>query len=181
MVELSPAVNTAAELRNAFDRARAVPHSLQAAEQTEKLLAVRVCGDPYVIRISEISGIAHARKIVGLPSTIPEQLGLAGVHGSLVPVYSLAGLLGYSTETAQAKWLALCGVEEPFGLALNDLEGYLMVPLAQIDAAQSDDVTRPHARHMVRTGDAVRAVISIAAIREAIQRRFGIKSESKER
>lgn len=181
MIELSPAVNTAAELRNAFDRARAVPHSLQAAEQTEKLLAVRVSGDPYVIRISEISGIAHARKIVALPSTIPEQLGLAGVHGTLVPVYSLARLLGYSAETTQAKWLALCGTEEPVGLAFNDLEGYVVVASAQIYAARSDNLTRPDARHMARTADAVRAVISIPAIREAIQGRCGIKSKSKER
>lgn len=181
MIELSPAVNTAAELRSAFDRARAVPQVSQAVEQTEKLLAVRVSGDPYVIRISEISGIAHARKIVALPSAIPEQLGLAGVHGSLVPVYSLAALLGYSAETGPGKWLVLCGTEEPVGLAFNDLEGYLVVPSAQIYAAQSDHLTRRHARHMARTADAVRAVISIPAIREAIQGRCGVQGESKER
>jgi chemotaxis signal transduction protein len=173
--------DNAAELRNAFDRARAIPFSSQAVERMESLLGVRVCGDAYAIRISEISGLANARKVVELPSAIPELLGVAGVRGVLVPVYSLSALLGYNAEAAQGRWLVLCGTEEPVGLALNDFEGYVMVSSAKIYNAEPTDVAHTHAKHVVHTADRVRAVISIPRIREMIQTRCRTKDESKER
>jgi chemotaxis signal transduction protein len=181
LIGSSPRIGKAAELRNAFDRARAIPFSSQAVERMESLIGVRICGDSYAIRVSEISGLANARKIVELPSAIPELLGVAGVRGVLVPVYSLSALLGYNAEAVQGRWLVLCGTEEPIGLAFNDFEGYVTVPSAQVYAAAQNDVARTHAKHVVRTAQMVRAVVSIPLIRELIQARCGTKDESKER
>jgi chemotaxis signal transduction protein len=181
LIDSSPVMDKAAELRNAFDGARAIPFSSQAVERMESLLGVRVCGDAYAIRVSEISGLANARRIVELPSAIPELLGVAGVRGVLIPVYSLAALLGYNAEAVQGRWLVLCGTEEPVGLAFNDFEGYVMVSSEQVYNAEPNDVARTHAKHVVRTADMVRAVISIPLIRELIQTRCGTKDEAKER
>ena len=180
MIEVLP-TNKAAELRDAFDRARAMPFDSQAVEQTESLLIVRVSGDPYAIRVSEIAGLVNDRKIVEFPSAIAELLGVAAVRGVLVPVYSLAALLGYNAEAGPGRWLALCGTAEPVALAFNDFEGYMMVPSAHVYAAGPGDAARTQVKQVVRTADLVRAVISIPAIREVIQKCCGAKEEPKER
>jgi chemotaxis signal transduction protein len=181
VIDLPSSIGKAAELRDAFDRARAIPFASQAGERMESLLAIRVCGDPYAVRISEISGLANDRKIVALPSAMPELIGLAGIRGALIPVYSLASLLGYSAEVVPGRWLALSGTGEPVGLVFSQFEGYAMVPYSQVYAAERKDETRTHVTHVVHTADVVRAVISIPLIHEVIQRRCGKQSKSKER
>ena len=46
--------NKAAQLRQDFDRTFALPPSL-AAPEVEDLLAIRVAGDPYAIRLLDIA------------------------------------------------------------------------------------------------------------------------------
>jgi signal transduction histidine kinase len=132
----------AAELRSVFDKARALPFSLNGEEQAESLLAIRVSQDAYAVRVNEISGLVTDRKVVPIPSPISELLGVAGVRGALVPVYSLAALLGYGAETGQVRWLALCGTEEPLALAFGGFEGYTQVPLGQLYSADQEDENR---------------------------------------
>jgi chemotaxis signal transduction protein len=177
---LSPVASKIAELRNAFDRTRASPFSLGTSEQTENLIAVRVSRDAYAIRVSEISGLVTDRKIVAFPTPVSDLLGLTGVRGALVPVYSLTGLLGYNIETEQARWLALCGTDEPVALAFSSFEGYVRIPLAHLYLAEQKDMARTYVTHVMRAPDMVRAVVSIPLIREAIQKRCGNSSVSKE-
>ena len=183
MTEVLAFASKAAELRNAFDQARAIPLSMQAVEPVEGLLSIRVSGIPYAIRVSEITGLANDRKVVAFPSSIPELLGVAGIRGGLVSVYSLAALLGYSysREADQARWLILCGVEEPVGLAFSAFEGYLLVPLTHVYAAGQGDAARAHVKHVLRAADLVCAVVSIPDILESIKRRCDNSRPSMER
>ena len=181
MTRLSPTSAKVVELRSVFDHERAAPSSSRTEVQTESLLKIRVSGDAYAIRVSEISGLATDRKIVAFPSPISELLGLAGIRGALVPVYSLAGLLGHGTESGQVRWLVLCGTDEPFALAFGDYEGYVRIPQTQLYSAEQKDVTRINVTHVARTIDMVRAVVSIPLLREAIQERCRKNSVPKER
>jgi chemotaxis signal transduction protein len=181
MTSVSPIAAKAAELRSVFDHARAAPFPSGEEEQTEDLLAIRVSRDAYAIRVTEISGLATDRKVVTFPSPVAELLGVAGIRGALVPVYSLAALLGYAVETEQARWLALCGTEETFALAFCDFEGYVRVRTAQLYSAEQNDVARVHVTQVARTTDLVRAVVSIPLLREAIQERCRNNSVPKER
>jgi chemotaxis signal transduction protein len=181
MIELSPVATKAGELRNTFDRARSLPFLSSVVERIENLLAIRVSGDAFAIRLSEISGLATDRKIVAFPSPIPELLGVAAIRGRLVPVYSLAALLGYSAHSSQGRWLVLCGIEEPVGLAINDFEGYVRVPLAHVYTAEQRDGLSTHVKHVVRAADMVRDVISIPLVIEVIQKRCRDGSDLKER
>ena len=170
MMELLPVTAKAMELRNAFDRARALPFLSEVRERIENLLVLRVSGDAFAIRLGEISGLATDRKTIAFPSPIPELLGVAAIRSRLVPVFSLAALLGYSAPATPGRWLVLCATEEPVGLAINDFEGYLRVPLSRVYAAgQKDESLR--IKHVVRTDDMVRDVVSIPALLEIIQRR----------
>ena len=140
-----------------------------------------MAGDHYAIKVSEISGLVNDRKTVALPSPVPELLGVAGIRGGLVPVYSLAALLGYSQDPGRARWLALCGSEEPVGLAFSDFEGYLRVPVSQVYAAEQKGVTRAYLKHVLCVADMVRAVVSIPYLVEMIKRRCDKNRVSKER
>jgi purine-binding chemotaxis protein CheW len=176
MTEPASGASTAAAMRRAFDRAFAAPPP-PAAEELESLLAIRVLGDPYAIRIREISGVAINRKIVALPGPVPELLGVAGFRGGLLPVYSLAALLGYRQEVDAIRWLALCGSEEPVGLAFGILETYLRIPLAQVSAGEA---RREHVKDVARTEGLARPVVSIPSLLASVQRRSAAAHASKE-
>src|SRR5258708_16163647 len=100
------------------------------------------------MRVSEISGLATDRKIVAFPSPIPELLGVAGIRGALVPVYSLAMLLGYNAETERTRWLALCGTEDSVDLVLSDFDGYIRILLTKPSAAAPTLYAHPPATHV---------------------------------
>ncbi len=74
-------------------------------------------------------------------------------------------------DAEKIHWLALCGTQEPIALAFTDFEGYARVALSQLCATEQQDVSRTYIRHVVRTNEAVRAVVSIPLVQEAIQRR----------
>jgi len=86
-----------AEMRRQFDEsfARPRPHHLPAGES---MLAIVVRGEPFAVRLAETAGLAALEgKILPVPSEAKELLGLIGHRGTVVPVFSLAALLGYSS------------------------------------------------------------------------------------
>ena len=180
MISLPGLVSRATKLREAFDKERAAPASGCGDEQTESFLAIRVSKDSYAIRASEISGLTVGQKIVRLPSPVPELLGIAGVRGVLVPVYSLAALLGHDAENDEPRWLALCGTEDCIALAFGGFESYLRIPLANVYAAEKSKTAGSHITHVARGTDTVRGVVSIPLVKATIQERCH-GSASKER
>ena len=121
-------------LRAEFDQAFAMP-AKGVSEATEKLLAIRVGGDLYALRLSELAAVAKRGVVVPVPSTKPALLGIAGIEGRAVPVFSLALLLGYSAPDAQARWLALCDARDPVALAFSVLEGHFQFSAKSLEQA----------------------------------------------
>src|SRR6185295_4421011 len=116
MSESSFGLEKLEELKRSFDRSFAEAPRQQVA-QVEDLLCVRIAGDRYAVRLSETSGIYVDRKIVGLPSPLPDLLGMAGFRGSVIPVFDLGALLGYDMTGDAGRWLLLVGTNEIVGLA----------------------------------------------------------------
>src|ERR1700748_3867166 len=110
-------------LRAAFDGAFAEPPP-RGEEALEKFLAVRAGGGLFAFRLAEIAGVAVDRKLTPLPSPVPELLGLTGLRGRLVPVYSLTALLGGAPESAAGRWLVLVA-DGHVALATEGVAGYL--------------------------------------------------------
>jgi chemotaxis signal transduction protein len=157
------------ELRESFDKTFALPPPATAVD-TIGLLAIRVGGGAYAVRVDELADVQGACKVVPLPGGRPELLGLAGIRGRLVPVYSLAALLGLG-KTASWTWLAICGSQQPLGLTFDDLEGYIQASPADLYPAAEIERSRGHVREVLRKDGTTRSVVSassiVAILREA--------------
>ncbi len=160
----------AAALRHAFDRSFALPPP-QAAQQIEDLLAIRVAGDPYAIRLRDIAGVVAGRRVVPVPAVTLDLLGLAGIRGRVVPVFGLASLLGYGQAGGSPRWMVLCGPEEPIALAFSDFEGYLRLPTSALHADDSLRGTRQHVSEVASTEAGARSVISIPLVVATLRNR----------
>lgn len=159
-----------AELRRAFDESFAAPPSA-GKEEAEDLLCFRIRGDGYALRVHEIAGLAPAGRVLPLPSRTPELLGVAGHRGSLVPVYSLAGLLGYGPGRETPRWLALVGDRDPLALALGDLEGFKRIPRGDLHVPGREP--GKHVDQFAQSGSIVRAVLKVASIVAALRKDSG--------
>ncbi len=141
-----------------FRRAFDLEFSRQPRTETKRdveLLAIRVCGDPWALRLSEVAGLLAGRRITPAPSAVPEFLGLVGFRGGIHTAYSLRGFLGYPSGDAP-RWIVLVKAGDLVGLAFDDYEGYQSVP--ERDLA-------PRARGGSRTRSRGRADLRRAASR----------------
>jgi len=157
---------TLADLRREFDQGFAEPPHGKGAP-AEGFLAVRVDGDAYALRTREIAGLFKDRRLVALPSAVPELLGLASFRGILVPVYDLGPMLG--RRSAQASpWLVLTLDREPVGLAFEAFEG--QVSARREDVAEAGPHrARFHVREAMTSLDPVRPIVEVASVVEAIR------------
>ena len=174
--------NKAAQLRQAFDRTFALPPS-GASPEAEDLLTIRVAGDPYAIRLLDIGEIVTERRVISVPAVTPDLLGLAGIRGGIVPVFSLSSILGYGPDPGSPRWMIICGAEEPIALAFSDFEGCLRLPASALHADENLGTTREHVKYVnqvASTPDGVRAVISIPLIMASIRNRISQHRPTKE-
>lgn len=177
--ETSRAAVRAVDLRRSFDQ------TFTAAVQVvspdfEDLLGLRLGGDSYAVRLAEIAALLPERKIVALPSPLPELLGVAGLRGGIVPVYSLRALLGHGAGTERASWIILAGSDPVIGLAFDQFEGHLRIARSQITAGR-DGAPRAHVGEVARVAEALRGIISVRSIVETVKERIGRLGNIKER
>ena len=159
----------ARELAQAFDAAFAeAPHT--DAQKFEDLLAIRLGGEAHALRLSEVAGLFARRKIVRLPSALPELLGLVSLRAAIVPVYDLGALLGCAHQT-EPHWLVLAA-SASIALAFDELEGYQRVPTDSIVAgAASAGSAGAGDRELVRTGTELRPLVRVPMLIEGIAKR----------
>ncbi len=173
MTELSAAAAARlTALRQDFDQVFAAPYAVQA-EEHESLITLRMGGDRYALSVREITSVAVAGKLVALPSRSPGLLGLTGIRGAVVPVYSLSVLLGYPKAAETVRWLALCGAKEPLAFALGDFEGYVRVPNSAFHAP--DREARKHVHRFAQAGEVIRAIVNVSSLISEIQAKADIK------
>jgi purine-binding chemotaxis protein CheW len=158
----------AADLALAFDIGFArEPRTDRAA--SDALLGFGAGGDAYAVRLREITGLFNDRRVLLLPSPVPEFLGVAGIRGGIVPVYDLPALLGCPPATNR-RWLLLAAAAEPLGLAFDSFEGQLFAPQEDMVVTGSDGA-RPHVTRAVRIRDRLRYVVDIASVVAVVSRR----------
>lgn len=169
--ERAPA-SRAAQMRRAFDQAFAHP-PLARAEGGESFLAIRLGADAYAVRLSEVAELFKDRTIVRMPSRRNDFLGLAGLRGGIVPVYSLRDLLGYPVTNETARWLLLVAPGHSVAFTVDQFEGHLRVDRSQILPAPGNAI-RAHLREVARVNDEPRPIISLGSVLEGLQERPGL-------
>jgi chemotaxis signal transduction protein len=156
----------AADLRLEFDQAFAAPAAVAPA--TVDLLAVRVAGAAYALRLSEIGGLRADRRIMPLPGAAPELLGLAGLRGTLAAIYDLAPFLGHD-RSESARWVVLAGADRTVGLAFEELAGFLRVAPQALTSEAGPAPARRHVSGVVQVDGALRPLVDVGSILETIR------------
>lgn len=121
-------------LAAAFDGAFAEPERARD-EAPEAALAVRTGGRPYVVMMTGLASVARRGKIGPLPGGPPSQLGLTGIGGVVVVVFSLPSVLGHEVPPSDLEWLVVAGGQRALALAFEQLDGQITVPRASISQA----------------------------------------------
>jgi chemotaxis signal transduction protein len=170
---------TAAELRREFDATFGAPPAPRAAA-VASFLAVKLGDDGYAFRIHETSGLAAARKIVALPGAPSVLLGLAGIRGVVVPVFSLASAMGYSGDVAP-RWFVLCGGADPIAFAFAAFDGYLELPASEVRTVDERESGRAHVREVFQARGELRGVIALPSVTKAVRERGDAAGPTKER
>jgi len=155
------AVANVETLRREFDGAfaRAVR---ETADDSEDLLAVRVGGSPYALRVAELGGVSAGRRITPVPSSHAGLLGLVGIRGSLVPVFDLARLLDEQQAGEVPRWIAWSQGDSPVGLAFATVEGHLRVPASALELGAAAE--RTLVEKLVRVEAGLRPVVSVGNV-----------------
>jgi chemotaxis signal transduction protein len=179
MSEAAPGLlDRAAELRRAFDGSFAERTRLDGAPQ-EDLLAIRVASEPYAIRCAEITGLFADKKVTRVPSGAAALHGIGGFRGTIVPVYSLAALLGHPM-TAIPRWIVIAS-GLPVALAFEVLDGHLRMSRDEILPRDADERARKYVQHFMREQDHVRAIVHLPSVLDAIREQGPESAASEER
>lgn len=157
-----------ATLRWEFDSSFSVPSQPPNAD-LEQFLAIKTAGQPLALRVAELSRLEVRREIVPLPVENPHLLGLAGIQGRLLPIYSLAGLLGFERDDSDWRWIAVSDGEESLGLAFGSLDAHFSVSQSHVLDLGSSQAAKWHRRYAVRLESEVRNIVQLQSLRAAIQ------------
>jgi chemotaxis signal transduction protein len=159
---------TADAFRGAFDRSFSEAPR-QAGEPGEDFLCIHAGAEAYAVRLVDVSGLYKDRRIVALPSPLPELLGIVGIRGNITPVYDLASLLGHPSSDA-GRWLLLTGRNAVIALAFSEFDGHFRSTARDVARQNSGHASGRHVRETVRAGDGMRSIINLASLVETLAR-----------
>jgi len=156
----------AQSLRNAFDRTFSEPPAVVASSAL-RFLGLRIGGDPFALRTTDVARVHTGGVVVPVPSPSPTLLGIASVRSSLVAVHDLHLLLGYPAGGSRRYWV-LVRPGHPVGLAFDGLDGHFEAdPTSPIEASAG---AAHHIRGAARSGASIRPIIDVASILRALAR-----------
>lgn len=157
----------AARLRTAFDASFSAQRAPNAGAELD-LLAIRVGGHGYALRLAEVLAVHAERELVPVPSPVPSLLGLIGVRGLVVPIYDLRLLLGYPAGPPP-RWLCLARAASALGFAFEALEAHWRLPHESVVAgSELADNGQRFARGGVQTDAGPRPLLHLPSLIESV-------------
>ena len=166
-------------LREQFDQSFRMASSAGGVEHLD-FLAIRVAGDPYAVRLAEVASLQVDRRLVPVPSLLPELLGIAGFRGTLTPVYDLRALLGYSAGDA-LKWLVVVHWPTPIAFAFDDFDAHLRASTDRVSLALATGETSAAVQGAVHDGNSALPLLHLPSLVEGIAQRIKALGLSQER
>lgn len=164
-------------LREQFDQSFQTAAGASGVEQLD-FLALRIAGDRYALRLSEVASLQVDRRLVPVPSLLPELLGIAGFRGTLTPVYDLRALLGYSAGAA-LKWLVVAHWPSPIAFAFDGFDAHLRASTDRVSLAAAG--IGAAIQGAVKDGDSALPLLHLPSLVEGIAGRIKALGLSQER
>lgn len=158
----------AVALRDAFDRSFADPAQPDTALK-EDFVAIRVGNEALAIRLSEIAGLHVDKRLTRVPGGDSALLGIAGFRGAILPVYSLATLLGQG-PAAPPRWLVIAAAAS-IALGFDAFDYHLRVVAESVHPREASAPDQPFVRDFVPARELVRPILHLPSILEAIRMR----------
>ncbi len=155
----------AAELRSEFDRGFADAPDTETAVP-EDLLAIRLAGQGFLLRLPEIAGLFADKKITRVPGAGGALLGMIGFRGAIAPVYDLQELLGLAA-LKMPRWLVMASAA-PVAFAFEALEGQLCVSQSLITPRVSPD-PRGLSKSLTQVDGVLRPIVELSSALDAIK------------
>lgn len=155
----------AAELRHSFDLAF-TQAAISRDTALQSYLAIRVGGDPFAIRLSDLSHLVADKACTPVPVSAPGLLGITALRSSIVVVYDLRVLLGY-VANGTPRWILLTAADPTLGLAFDEFEGQRRVSQ---DAISYDTGSNSNHNNVMHDGDVMRPVIHIDGLIEQLRK-----------
>src|SRR5258706_8445815 len=140
-------------------------------------LGVTIGANSYALELSEITALFADPRIVPLPSSAREFLGVVALRGGIV--YSLRALLGYATGDERPRWLVVAGRERVAAFAFDGLEAYLRVPQTDISRAQGE-APLGHVQASAVIDGKLRPIVRSCSLIDHLEPRFDPNSHRKE-
>jgi purine-binding chemotaxis protein CheW len=156
-----PTTERVSHLREAFDSTFALPPRI--ADESVDLLAIRVAGTPYALRLDEIAGLYVDKVVTPVPGCPPSLRGIAGFRGTVVVVYDLRALLG-GARGGPCRWLVTVAAESMLAFAFDHFEGHRRVPVSAIAGEQGAETVR----EAVQLGDLMRPIVRLSMLIDRI-------------
>lgn len=153
------------ELRREFDDSFARAPA-GAKGRSERFIGVRIAGDRFALRVSEVASLHPISTITRLPGAPRGQLGIVGLRGQLVVLYDAATLLGYSNAGEAHRWCALFAADRTLGIVIDAVDGYLRVEDAALRVI--GDAASRLSSHTFEHDGLVHRVLAVAALRSNI-------------
>jgi len=157
-------------LRREFDASFAVTPA-EHCEPTEAFLVLSAGGNPYAVRLSEVSGLHAGCPVTPLAGATPELLGIAGVGGRLVPVFDLGLLLG-GKPSEKPRWV-LVAQEAVVTFAFDGFEGHVRLPRGAVASEDRERAGRTHSGEVLRTEGGLRPILRLSSLVRAVEARQG--------
>jgi chemotaxis signal transduction protein len=156
-----PEPQSANELRRAFDEM--FTRSAEARdERAVEVLSIRAGMTRMVLPVLSIRAVQLCPEIATVPSGVPSLLGVSGLRGSVVAMYSLAQLIGGAKAPVGGAWVALCG-DGTVGLVFDELFGHERLTQAELLPGEGEA-----SRRFVEINGTPHVLVDVKALLKAI-------------
>ena len=159
------------ELKHSFDLTFQQP-LVERSQELVHLLIVRIGNARFALKVADLAGLARAQTVVPIPGADAGLLGIAGLKGRMIAVYSLAAMIGSSElSTEQNRWMGLCRCAKEIALAFTAVTATMMVPRAELSPVSPG--APPHATDAVGSGSSQLWLLNVSSIADNIVKQTG--------
>lgn len=116
------------EMKNEFDFSFANLPPILDSNEKKDFLIIQIHHNQYAVHVDELKGLQIKKVVVPIPCENKSLLGLAGIQGQVIPVFSLAFILNIQSPVKEGfgkeNNFIICGKNSKIGLSFLKIGNY---------------------------------------------------------